>query len=292
MILFIETVATWNNFEFGVDMTKEKTMLGLWNSHINSLAEEAEAVRKAKKEKTKAKKRLRLDKKENTPPTPLKPTGASLESASKAANRTGPSAFDDQPLGPSTFPQQRDVEGLVNFRPATQPGGYTTRGDRTCAADAVFAGTGVRVSREDLREVTKEKGDPSVAEYDQYFRDKKLPIILRKVKDFKKKGAMKAILEGRDGIYIMTVSVGVVGNNGKIINDTHALTINAFNRTIFDNAYDLKERFCRYDDTDLKSHKSVTKMLADYLFVVDIREVRVVMVQANRAHETNPLHIP
>jgi hypothetical protein len=60
MMLCTETVATWNNFEFGVDMKKEKILLEKWDSHINSLADEAEAKktdnRKVKKEENKAKK--------------------------------------------------------------------------------------------------------------------------------------------------------------------------------------------------------------------------------------------
>jgi hypothetical protein len=71
MMLFVETVVTWNNYEFGVDMEKEKTMLGMWNSHINSLTEEAEAKKddnkKNKKEKTKAKNAEKDEKKSKKP---------------------------------------------------------------------------------------------------------------------------------------------------------------------------------------------------------------------------------
>jgi hypothetical protein len=49
MMLCTETVATWNNFEFGVDMKKEKELLGVWNSHIDSLTEQKEAQKTDKR---------------------------------------------------------------------------------------------------------------------------------------------------------------------------------------------------------------------------------------------------
>lgn len=122
------------------------------------------------------------------------------------------------------------------------------------------------------------------------FKAVKSPFVLKKMEGTRGQGAMRAILGGMGGVYIITATIKGKGKDGVVINDTHALTINAFNRSIFDNTYDLDERYCMYDDADIESDASVKKMLFDYLWVTNIREVRIVMVKIKQTNETN--HVP